>query len=101
MIVCNHCDVAFSDIAHCMRFCTTQGKQVPIKTCMLCSSRLYRYKDLDIGDFFYDKSNNHYGIKLSSCRAFNLDYKCVYGFSSYYANNSNEFKYLKCQYEVW
>ena len=59
------------------------------------------YKDLDIGQFFYDTATKHYGIKLSSTRAFDLDHCCVYGFAFNKANDSDWKHYLKCDYEVW
>ena len=62
---------------------------------------LYAYKDLDIGQFFFDVRTKHYGIKLSSRRAYNIDRCCVYGFAYNHANDSDEKAYAKCDYEVW
>ena len=61
----------------------------------------FAYKDLDIGQFFYDTDTKHYGIKITSCRAYNIDMCCMYGFAGNHANDSDYKHYLKCDYEVW
>lgn len=62
--------------------------------------QLYAYKDLDIGQFFFDVRTKHYGIKLSSCRAYNIDKCYVYGFYRNHANDSDEKAYAKCDFYV-
>lgn len=61
---------------------------------------LYAYKDLDIGQFFFDIRTKHYGIKLTSCRAYDIDHCRVYGFFGNHANDSDDKAYIKCDYEV-
>lgn len=64
-------------------------------------SEKFAYKDLDIGQFFYDTDTEHYGIKITSCRAYNIDDCRMYGFAFNHANNSDYKHYLKCEYEVY
>ncbi len=66
-------------------------------------SKLYSYKELDVGQFFFRSYGNggYYGIKLSPGRFFDLDDNRVYGFADNKVNDSDEKCYLKCDYEVW
>lgn len=66
----------------------------------LTDNEKFAYKDLDIGQFFYDTNTNHYGIKISSCRAYNIDRRCMYGFAGNHANDSDYKHYLKCDYKA-
>lgn len=61
----------------------------------------YSYKELDVGDFFFNLDTGNYGIKISSKRYFNLDHKRVYGFYGGMSNDSNRKVYYKCSWEVW
>ena len=64
-------------------------------------NKLFSFKEMDIGTFFYDTWSKHYGIKLSSCRAYNIDSKCVYGFAGNHADDTDNKHYLVCDYEVY
>lgn len=63
--------------------------------------KLFAYKDLDIGQFFYDTATKHYGIKITSCRAYNLNECRMYGFFGNHANDSDYKHYEKCVYGIW
>lgn len=62
---------------------------------------LFSYKQLDVGDFFFDSLTQKYGIKLSPARYLNLDVKRVYGFAENHANDSDEKRYMKANAEWW
>lgn len=82
-------------------FCGFYNHIVMEEKCVICQKRPFAYKDLDIGQFFFDASSKHYGIKLSSCRAYNIDECRVYGFFGNHANDSDDQRYYKCDFEVW
>lgn len=61
----------------------------------------FSYKELEVGDFFFNLDTKSYGIKLSPKRYFNFDHKRVYGFYGGRSNDSNRKVYAKCDWEVW
>lgn len=61
----------------------------------------YAYKDLDVGDFYYDTLTKCYCIKLSPARFFNLDDSKVRGFADNHANDSEEKTCCKANAEWW
>lgn len=82
-------------------YCSILNHVVGLEKCAVCQKRPFAYKELDIGQFFFDASSKHYGIKLSSCRAYNIDECRVYGFAYNHANDSDDQRYYKCEFEVW
>ena len=65
------------------------------------NKKRFSYKELDVGDFFFNLDTGNYGIKISSKRYFNLDHNRVYGFYGGMSNDSNHKVYIKCDWEVW
>ena len=61
----------------------------------------YSYKELNVGDFYYDTLTKCYCIKLSPARFFNLDDNRVSGFTDNHANDSEEKRYCKANAEWW
>ena len=99
MVYCKHC-VDYNVIQKQAK-CDVFHRIVNEEHCVLCSNYLWRYKDLDIGQCYFDTATQHFGIKLTSCRAYNLDERCVYGFAYNHANDSEDRRYLKANMEWW
>ena len=99
MVYCKYC--VHYDVEHHQACCSTLCKIVNEEQCITCSSYLWRYKDLDIGQCYFDTATMHFGIKLTSCRAYNLDEKHVYGFAGNHENDSEDRRYLKANIEWW
>lgn len=99
MIYCKYCH--HYDVEHHNACCSALRKVVDEEYCVKCSKYLWRYKDLDIGQCYFDTATQHFGIKLTSCRAYNLDECRVYGFAGNHANDSEDRRYLKAQIEWW
>lgn len=99
MVYCRHCH--HYDVEHHQVCCRIHRKVVNEEQCIRCSNYLWRYKDLDIGQCYFDTATKHFGIKLTSCRAYNLDEKRVYGFADNHANDSDDRRYLKANLEWW
>ena len=99
MVYCKHC-VDYNVIQKQAK-CDVFRKVVNEEQCIRCNNYLWRYKDLDIGQCYFDIATQHFGIKLTSCRAYNLDDKHVYGFAFNHANDSEDRRYLKANMEWW
>lgn len=101
MVYCEYCK--HYDVLHKQACCdySFQPKVVNEEQCVKCSNYLWRYKDLDIGQCYFDTATQHFGIKLTSCRAYNLDEKHVYGFAGNHENDSEDRRYLKANMEWW
>ena len=56
------------------------------------------WRELQIGDFFIDKNNVHYGIKIADNTFFDLETNHIY---SLYKRPVEIPHYYKCDYEVW
>ena len=82
-------------------FCKMKDKVIGTEKCAWCHKRYFAYKDLDIGQAFFDVSSKHYGIKLSPARAYDIDHKRVYGFYGNHANDSDDYRYLLADIEVF
>ena len=99
MVYCKYC-VDF-DVKRLQASCSVHRKIVAQEWCIKCPNYLWRYKDLDIGQCYFDVATKHFGIKLTSCRAYNLDEKHVYGFAGNHENDSEDRRYLKANMEWW
>ena len=99
MVYCKH--YIDYDVLHMQASCEIFNKKVNEEYCVKCSNYRWRYKDLDIGQCYFDTATQHFGIKLTSCRAYNLDEKHVYGFAGNHENDSEDRRYLKANMEWW
>lgn len=99
MVYCKYC--ADYDVINKQAKCDKYHVVINEERCIKCSQYLWRYKDLDIGQCYYDTATKHFGIKLTSCRAYNLDEKRVYGFAGNHENDSEDRRYLKSDLEWW
>lgn len=99
MVYCKYC-VDF-DVKRLQSSCSLHRKIVAQELCIKCPKYQWRYKDLDIGQCYFDTATQHFGIKLTSCRAYNLDEKRVYGFAGNHENDSEDRRYLKANMEWW
>lgn len=98
----NYCEYCVDfDVKRLQASCGLHRKVVAQELCIKCPHYLWRYKDLDIGQCYFDAATKHFGIKLTSCRAYNLDEKHVYGFAGNHANDSEDRRYLKADMEWW
>lgn len=99
MDYCKYC--VDYDVKRMQASCNLRREIVAKETCIRCNQYLWRYKDLDIGQCYFDTATKHYGIKLTSCRAYNLDECHVYGFAGNHENDSDDRRYLKANLEWW
>lgn len=97
MICCNH----LTDIypKEMQGKCRYKKNIINLEDCITCTNRFYNFKELEIGQFYFNDDTKSYYIKISNLTAFDLENNKVRYMGKYVNINVNNC--LLCDYEVW